>query len=475
MAIAKLFGGCKYSTLFLLLVFVVVPQCLSQVTSYPDQHFIIEGADSLLDGATAISNIVATLDATGIQLVDGAVTGYVMLQPQASPYPFDVGLPSWNGTTPGDNGSFRIFIRVPYGSGWSPWLEVGYWKANLWPGDKTVRFSGGWINIDTVILYSFANRWQFMIEMKRLSTPVTSPTLSLLSFFVSDDRTSKNIDYTAILNDKPEAIFIPTTFLAQYKISSSIGGRICSPTSVAMILLSYDISVDPLQFALDTYDPYYEIFGVWPRVVQNASEYGLRGMVTRYRTWSETREVLGKGGRIAMSIGQPLYSGHLVMLAGFSANGDPIVHDPARTYDGYGKVFNKDQLSRSWFDKGGVAYTFYLMDSLSNVEVPFAEPLQEGCWTEQNLILYPNYPNPFNSSTHFYYELKKEGWVEFKIYNLLGELVVTLEQSNKSPGSYRLSWDGRDAMGLPVSTGNYFYQIRLNAKEVKTGKLSFIR
>jgi len=42
-------------------------------------------------------------------------------------------LPSWNGTAPGDNGSFRVMMRFPYLTGWSPWLDVGYWKVDLWP------------------------------------------------------------------------------------------------------------------------------------------------------------------------------------------------------------------------------------------------------------------------------------------------------------------------------------------------------
>jgi len=95
----------------------------------------------------------------------------------------------------------------------------------------------------------------------------------------------------AIVNDNPQAIFIPTDFVYQYGVDPVIGPDICSPTSVSMILKSYNIDVDPYQFALDTHDPYFDMFGIWPRVVQNASEFGLDGAVTRYRTWSEAREV----------------------------------------------------------------------------------------------------------------------------------------------------------------------------------------
>jgi hypothetical protein len=469
----RFFRHCTYLILtYFIFSIWLISDGTPQSIPYPDQQFIIETGDSLFQQAELISNVVKSDDGKSIRLADGFTTGYLILNPQSSPYPFNIGLPSWNGTAPGDSGGFRVLIRVPYLSGWSPWLDVGYWKANLWPS-KNTSFGGGIIDIDIVELNYYTSQWQYAIELKRNAAAVTSPTVSLLSFFISDSRTTQTINYTSILNDKPEPIFIPTTFLAQYRLSNEIGGSICSPTTVSMILLSYNIEVDPLQFALDTYDPYWNIFGVWPRVVQNASEYGVKGSVTRYRTWSEAREVLAQGGRIGMSIGAPLYGGHLVMLAGFTENGDPIVHDPARTYDGYAHVFNKYDLSRSWFAKGGVAYTIFPKDTSAVSPVIFAERQE----SPRNLSfeLYPNYPNPFNSSTTFRYELHRDGLVEFYIYNLLGELVNTLVYENQFAGIHQIRWDGRDFFGNPVASGEYLYQIRFDHDEIKLGKLFIIK
>jgi hypothetical protein len=174
-----------------------------------------------------------------------------------------------------------------------------------------------------------------------------------------------------------------------------------------------------------------------------------------------------------MSIGQPLYGGHLVMLAGFTDDGDPIVHDPARTYDGYAHVFNKSDLSHSWFDKGGVAYTFYLRDSSQVTSVYLVK--QEDNENERSFVLHSNYPNPFNASTTFFYELKRDGFVEFSIYNILGELITTVESEFKYAGQYRIQWDGRNSWGSPVSSGAYIYQIRFEQNEVMSGKLLLIR
>ncbi len=457
---------------YFILIFFCSPG-YGQAVQYPDQQFLIDSGDSLLFHAESISNVTKTEDGMSIQLTEDATDGYIILNPQTSPYPFDIGLPSWNGTAPGDSGGFRVLIRVLYLWGWSPWLDVGYWKANLWPGHKNTTFSGGKITIDIVELNYYTTGWQFAIVLKRNSISVTSPTFSLFSFFVSDSRTTNNIDYNAILNEKPAAIFVPTTFLAQSRISNEFGGRICSPTTVSMILLSYNIEVDPLQFALDTYDPYWDIFGVWPRVVQNSSEYGLKGTVTRYRTWSAAREVLARGGRIGMSIGAPLYGGHLVMLAGFTQNGDPIVHDPALTNSGYAHVFNKNDLSHAWFDKGGVAYTFFPKDTSIVSSVLIAERREAPI--KLSFELYSNFPNPFNSSTTFRYKLNMDGFVDFSIYNLLGELVNTLVYDLQSAGSHLCHWDGKDSYGMPVPSGTYFYQIRIDQGEKIPGKLSVVR
>ncbi|HEX9005906.1 MAG TPA: C39 family peptidase, partial [Bacteroidota bacterium] len=248
--------------------------------------------------------------------------------------------------------------------------------------------------------------------------------------------------------DRLAPMFIPTDFIYQYRVDPQIGGSICSPTSVS-ILRSYSIPVVPLLFARDTYDPYYDMFGIWPRVVQNASEYGLDGAVTRYRSWSQAREVLARGGRIALSVGLPLYSGHLMMLAGFTAAGDPIVHDPARS-DGYSHLFSKSDLSHSWFDKGGVAYTFYQAGT-GPTDVP-QPPAPETI--AQGFRLGQNYPNPFNPTTHIEYQLATKGMVTLVVYDVLGRAVRVLVNEEKMPGRFELEFDGTG-----LASGAYIYRL----------------
>ncbi len=68
--------------------------------------------------------------------------------------------------------------------------------------------------------------------------------------------------------------------------------------------------------------------------------------------------------------------------------------------------------------------------------------------------LSQNYPNPFNPLTVIGYQLSVESRVVLKIYNLLGQEVITLIDDSQTPGEYAVSWD---ASYLPG--GVYWYRL----------------
>lgn len=83
--------------------------------------------------------------------------------------------------------------------------------------------------------------------------------------------------------------------------------------------------------------------------------------------------------------------------------------------------------------------------------------------------LYNNYPNPFNPSTTIRYELKLEGTVSLKIYDLLGREVATIVSERQSAGPHSVVFDaGR------IATGAYFYTLHAGAY-VKTEKMMLLK
>lgn len=69
--------------------------------------------------------------------------------------------------------------------------------------------------------------------------------------------------------------------------------------------------------------------------------------------------------------------------------------------------------------------------------------------------LSQNFPNPFNPTTQISYKLSHSAHVQLKVYNLLGEEVASLENSQKRAGTHSVTFD---ASGL--SSGIYYYRLQ---------------
>jgi hypothetical protein len=88
------------------------------------------------------------------------------------------------------------------------------------------------------------------------------------------------------------------------------------------------------------------------------------------------------------------------------------------------------------------------------------EPHSEGQVFPTTLKLDQNYPNPFNPTTTILFDLPAYGQVEIAVFNTLGQKVTTLVNEVRAPGSYRVTWDGKNSSGLNVSSGVYIYRIQ---------------
>ncbi|MDD3563798.1 MAG: choice-of-anchor D domain-containing protein, partial [Candidatus Cloacimonetes bacterium] len=69
-----------------------------------------------------------------------------------------------------------------------------------------------------------------------------------------------------------------------------------------------------------------------------------------------------------------------------------------------------------------------------------------------------NYPNPFNPETTIHYDIKDATNVRLNVYNVKGQLVRSLVNTEQAAGRYRVIFDGRDDKGNPLSSGIYLYR-----------------
>ncbi len=70
-----------------------------------------------------------------------------------------------------------------------------------------------------------------------------------------------------------------------------------------------------------------------------------------------------------------------------------------------------------------------------------------------------NYPNPFNPETTISFDLKDPEQVRLSIFNLRGQLVRTLVNSDLPAGRHRFVWNGKDDQGHSVGSGVYYYRM----------------
>jgi hypothetical protein len=83
--------------------------------------------------------------------------------------------------------------------------------------------------------------------------------------------------------------------------------------------------------------------------------------------------------------------------------------------------------------------------------------------------LMQNYPNPFNPTTTIEFSIPHLGFVTLKIYNALGEVVITLVSENLTAGSYKFDWHATN-----LSSGVYYYQLK-TGDFIQTRKMILMR
>ena len=71
-----------------------------------------------------------------------------------------------------------------------------------------------------------------------------------------------------------------------------------------------------------------------------------------------------------------------------------------------------------------------------------------------DFVLYQNYPNPFNPVTKIEFRISDFGFVNLKVYDVLGNEILTLINEYKTAGGYEVTFE---ASGL--TSGIYYYRL----------------
>ncbi|UCE20210.1 MAG: T9SS type A sorting domain-containing protein [Gemmatimonadota bacterium] len=110
--------------------------------------------------------------------------------------------------------------------------------------------------------------------------------------------------------------------------------------------------------------------------------------------------------------------------------------------------------------KEGATSDFELTVTLNeNITIAHSERFTAKLPVPQVYDLAQNYPNPFNPETVIQYQLPKAGRITLKVYNILGQEIVSLVDELKEVGYYTVRWNGRDRFGAEAASGVYYYRL----------------
>lgn len=129
------------------------------------------------------------------------------------------------------------------------------------------------------------------------------------------------------------------------------------------------------------------------------------------------------------------------------------MHDVYFKFLGTGRLFRID-----WFKFIGESYIPNLIDNK-----------QDGSKGIHAFELKQNYPNPFNPVTYIKYSVSRTSHITLKVYNILGQEVMTLFEGVRKPGKYTATFDGKG-----LSSGIYLYQLETE-NFLETKKLMLIK
>jgi hypothetical protein len=92
----------------------------------------------------------------------------------------------------------------------------------------------------------------------------------------------------------------------------------------------------------------------------------------------------------------------------------------------------------------------------------------------EEFALSPNYPNPFNPTTTITYALPHPAKASLRVYNLVGQEIITLVNGWEDMGYHKTIWQGVDRTGRSVASGVYIAVLRAEGI-VKTRKMVLLK
>jgi hypothetical protein len=294
----------------------------------------------------------------------------IHLGPFTTAIAWDEAVLSWN-VQPAAGAALRAEARAVYQDRSTRWYPLGIWSLDdiarrasvKIPADEDAEVRTDILAL-TIPAHTGEVRFMLLGELARHPERLRHVAVSLAAEPEAGGRAPFKAAWGRTL-DVPQ----------RSQVSYADGRAWCSPTSVSMLLawwarelgrpaLDHDV---PL-VAAGVHDPEWPGTGNWPfNTAFAGAQPGLRAFVARLRDLRTLEELVAAGLPPAVSVGYGLLKGrepepddgHLVVIVGFTPEGDPVINDPwAKLAEGQPvrRVYRRADLEKAWAESRRTAY-----------------------------------------------------------------------------------------------------------------------
>ena len=256
--------------------------------------------------------------------------------------PFDRAVLSWNAS-----GAATFELEVD-----------GRWHVMGKGGDAPASVKTDAVDVDTLVLKSPAASFRFRVTPEK---GATATLVAVTTWMKGEKRpfAEKRSAAWGKLLDVPKRSQV---------VEAKDPGSICSPTSLSMVLEFHGVKKSTREVCDGVYDHAEKIYGNWPLNTAYAHKAGgLEAHVARLGGLEEIEEEIAAGRPVVLSHqwkrgdldGAPIAAsdGHLIVVVGFTAEGDVVVNDPASKPDGVRRTYKRRQLWTTFLERGsGIVY-----------------------------------------------------------------------------------------------------------------------
>ena len=297
----------------------------------------------------------------------------------ASGFAFKDAIASWNAAAPAGTW-VETLVRARLGDRWTKWYNLGIWTESDGAVQRhSVKQQGdadGTVSVDTLTLSQktkeAANAYQMKVRL--FGTPGSAvPSLRAAALATSTAAEKPR----ALAEGNPaywsHALAVPECSQMVYRDGGPVW---CSPTSVSMVVAYWQRETGACEPRVratvsGVYDFMYDGHGNWPFNSAFAATRGLESWVGRLTSLAEAERWVNAGVPLVISYGWgngqltgapiPTSNGHLTVLVGFDAAGNPVINDPAAAADAdVQRTYPRAELETLWLQhSGGTVYAIY--------------------------------------------------------------------------------------------------------------------